>query len=167
MKKTILIIVIIILVLVVGGFVVSGVLMYFAGKAVSENVNEFVQETQDVAVTNDENSTGNNEDTNNSSDDQGWPGVIPTDIPKLENVVIEGHYPLETGAKAYSINFTISKENSKYIENYISKLESNGYTQKLKDENNFGVDYYYTGTKYDINLNVVYGSGSTLYILVK
>lgn len=171
MKKIVLIIVAVLVALVVLGFIVTSVLAYFAGKAITENANQFVQETQEnlgEQGNSSSNATGDSqENSTTTSENQGWPTVIPSDVPKLENVVIEGHYPLEEGAKAYNVSFAIDKKDSKYIDDYVAKLENSGYKQSLKDENDFGVDYYYSSTKYEINLNVVYGSASTFYVMIK
>lgn len=171
MKKTVLIIVAVLIALVILGIIVTSALAYFAGKAITENANQFVQETQEnfeEQVNNSSNETSDSQESSSTtSENQEWPTVIPSDVPKLENVVIEGYYPLEEGAKAYSLNFVIDKKDSKYIEDYVAKLESNGYTQSSKTENNFASNYYYINSKYEISLNVVYGSGSTFYVMIK
>lgn len=167
MKKSLILLLIIVIIIGLG---------IFAFVNISKKVNEVGETLNVIGDTNSKteevnNETPSSEETSSqgetTSESMKWPSVIPNDIPKLENVTIEGYYPQKSGEKDYAVNFTIEKENASIIEAYVASLESAGYTKKYKTENNFGVDYSYNNDKYSIFINVVYGNSSKIGINIK
>lgn len=132
-------------------------------KDLSKNLDEATATTEN---SNSQSETAK-ENTANNESSQNWPKVIPSDIPELKNVQIEGYYPLAEKQKEYQINFSIEKEKAQIVLDYIAKLTQLGYKQKYKTDNKFGFDYFGSNDKYDIFINVVYGGSSKIGITIK
>lgn len=112
-------------------------------------------------------STSSEGNDTNESDGQKWPDVIPDYVPELKNVVFEGYYPLGKDEPEYTVNFSVKEEDAKAILDYITELTAAGCVQKYKTDNKFGFDYFGSTDKYDIFLNVIYGSASKIGITIK
>ena len=105
----------------------------------------------------------NNADTSEDAG-QPWPDVIPSDIPVLEDVQIDGHYPLSAGETHYQINLVVTEEDEQKLLDYIDKLADAGYVQESIADNNFGFNYFGANDKYSIFLNIVYDGLSKIGI---
>lgn len=98
---------------------------------------------------------------------QPWPDVVPSDIPALEEVTIEGFYPQTANEKEYVVNFSVAEEEAYIVLDYIQLLTNSGFVQKYKTDNKFGFDYSGSNENYDIFINLVYGNASKLNVTVK
>ena len=127
------------------------------------------EETAEPSSQSESESAAPSEASSPASEEEGqaWPDVVPSDVPALEGVTIEGFYPQIANEKEYTVNFSVSKEDAPIVLDYIQLLTDSGFVENYKTENKFGFDYSGSNEKYDVFINLVYENVSKLNITVK
>lgn len=147
------------------------VILYLTTLKVGESLDGFSKDVETSEGLDDEwginISTEKNNGSLNNTEGQAWPNVIPSDIPVLAGVTIDGYWPMSSGENEYTLNFEVTEQNKQIVTDYAKTLERLGYTKGSEDENKFGINYVYSNNKYSIFINMVYGSLSKLTVTMK